>query len=205
MARKILTLGSGGKLALKSADGKTEEVNPKSTLPPLVYFLLDCSASMEGGGKISQAKSGVMQFAEDAFGKGYWMGLIKFDSDASEVFGPTQDLSLVRKTVARLDTGSTTNMTGAITLGIERAGVSTGTRCFVIFTDGMPDRKGSALDAAERAKSQGIEIIIVGTDDADWDFLSKLATREGLAAIVNSKQLQAGIAASAKLLPGARK
>jgi Mg-chelatase subunit ChlD len=204
MPRKILTLGPGGKLALKSPDGKVEEARPGLIVPPLVYLLLDCSGSMAGE-KIGQAKRGVSEFAENAFAKGYWLGLIKFESDASEVCGPTQDLGSIKRILASVNIGGSTNMMGAIRLGTQMVGSTGGIRCLVLFTDGMPDDEDSALDAAERAKAQGIEIITVGTEEADQEFLAKLATREDLATIVDSGQLQEGIAATAKLLPGTKK
>lgn len=204
MPRKILTLGPGGKLALKSADGAMEEAKSRSTVSPLVYLLLDCSGSMAGE-KLAQAKRGVAGFAENAFAKGYRLGLIKFDSDAQEVFGPTEDRGTVGTLLPRLKIGGSTNMTSAIRLGIQMMEGLSGTRCLVLFTDGMPDDANSALEAARLAKAQGIEIIAVGTEDADRRFLAKLSTREDLASIVSSKQLREGIASSAKLLPGGKR
>jgi Mg-chelatase subunit ChlD len=204
MARKILTLGPGGKLALKSADGTIEEAKPNSTIPPLVYLLLDCSGSMSGH-KLAQAKHGVLEFAQNAFGKGYWLGLITFDTSAREVFGPTQDLGSVKSALPGVGIGGSTNMTEGIRLGVQMLDGTGGIRCLVLFTDGMPDEEGSALEAANDAKNRGIEIITVGTEDADRKFLAKWATREDLASIVNSRQLGQGLASAAKLLPGAER
>ena len=72
----------------------------------------------------------------------------------------------------------------------------------VVVTDGLPDDATGALTAADRAKSTGIEVIAIGTDDANKDFLSKLASRASWAAKVEDVALGKQIACAAKLLPG---
>jgi S-adenosylmethionine:tRNA-ribosyltransferase-isomerase (queuine synthetase) len=57
------------------------------------------------------------------------------------------------------------------------------------------------LEAAEEAKSAGISIMCIGTDDADTRFLERLATRKELSAKVESAYLRQGIAKMAGLLP----
>jgi len=53
-----------------------------------------------------------------------------------------------------------------------------------------------------RAKERGIEIIAIGTDDADKDFLSRLASRSDLMVKVSRELLGQSIASAAKMLPG---
>ena len=72
----------------------------------------------------------------------------------------------------------------------------------VVITDGMPDHEEKALDAARDAKERGIDIITVGTDDADRVFLEKLASRKDLVVVVKSEQLGEGITSAAGMLPG---
>lgn len=50
--------------------------------------------------------------------------------------------------------------------------------------------------------ADGIDIISIGTDDADREFLERLATRSDLSVIVPSDTLGQGIASSARMLPG---
>jgi nitric oxide reductase activation protein len=66
-----------------------------------------------------------------------------------------------------------------------------------VVTDGKPetwsyDGKNDvqmALDAASDAKKLGIEVMAVGTDDAEEEFLKKLCSREGLALLCENNQL----------------
>ena len=76
----------------------------------------------------------------------------------------------------------------------------------VIVTDGMPNGQGdpmSTLKAGEDAKRNGIDIITIGTDDADQEFLKRLASRKDLGVKVQSKHLEKTITDSVRLLPPA--
>jgi hypothetical protein len=82
-----------------------------------------------------------------------------------------------------------------------------GPKAIVIVTDGMPNSPGdpqSSLKAGEIAKSQQIDIIAIGTDDAAQDFLKKLATRSELGIKVSSEKFEQSITSAVKLLPGTR-
>ena len=73
----------------------------------------------------------------------------------------------------------------------------------VVVTDGLPNDREAALSSAQRAKSSGVDIITIGTDDADRDLLSKLATKTELSVMVSRHDLGRGIASTAKMLPPA--
>ena len=92
-------------------------------------------------------------------------------------------------------------MTGALDLAVRELAPLPGTRVIVVATDGEPDSRSSSLEAAWRARAAGIEIIAIGTEDADHSFLALLATRTDLAVAVPSKHLKSGISEAAKLLP----
>jgi uncharacterized protein YegL len=71
----------------------------------------------------------------------------------------------------------------------------------VIATDGQPDNVHEAHNAAAKAKADKIDIITIGTDDADRSFLEKLASRTDLGIKVSVQQFQASISAASNLLP----
>lgn len=172
-----------------------------------VYLLVDCSASMAGD-KIKYAKKGALNFGKDALIKGYFTGLIRFDSSAKLVCEPYKDLSMLEKAMAKLEVGDTTHMAKAINLAHNLLKNLSGTRVIVIVTDGMPNGAGdpqTTLYAAEEAKKAGIEIIAIGTDDADQELLKRLASRKDLGVKVSSKHLEKTIIDSAKLLPSGKR
>jgi Mg-chelatase subunit ChlD len=166
----------------------------------VVYLLLDTSGSMEGQ-KLAQAKKGAINFAEDARGKGYAVGVITFSTTATHLCEPQQDISTLNQYLERIDAGGSTNMTDAILLALQKMGDRGVYRTIVIVTDGMPDSQEIALEVAQEAKASGIDILTIGTDDADRDFLAKLASKTELSVKVLSDRLEQGITSMAKMLP----
>lgn len=169
-----------------------------------VYLVVDCSGSMEEGNKLNQAKKGTINFAKEARNKGYLTGLIKFESSATHLCEPVRDVSVLEKEVERINIGGSTNMAAAIVLAHQKLNNRKGTRVMVLVTDGMPTEYGDpelSLRAGERAKKDGIDIITIGTDDADSNFLKRLASRTDLGVKVSREQLGISITSAAKILP----
>jgi len=164
------------------------------------YLLIDCSGSMAGD-KLNQAKRGASQFAKDALSKGYSTGLIQFDSSTSLLSEPTREISLLERYLSGMIAGGSTNMAAAIRLAHRQFTGKAGFRAMVIVTDGMPDSVGGSLKAGKDAKKDGIDIITIGTDDADQEFLKKLSSRADLGIKVSREQFEQSIASSAKMLP----
>jgi uncharacterized protein YegL len=188
--------GSVGKAAPVGPHG-----GPKGFVPPsTVYLLLDVSGSMNAA-KLRQAKDGGISFAEDAIRKGYLVGVIQFSTLVRLRVEPTKSLRAIEKGLSEPGLQMTTNMAGAIELGTKRLSRCEGQRAMVLVTDGYPDSAAGALAAAEQAKRRDIVIIAIGTDDADRNFLQKLARASGLATTVPDSELKVAIAKAAGLLP----
>jgi len=193
------TTGSARKPELTGRDGK-----PTSTIPPpTVYLLLDVSQSMDEG-KLRQARDGGVSFAEDAVSKGYLVGVIQFSTVARLRVEPTTNRRTIEKGLSQVGLQMTTNMAAAIELATNLFGRSKGQRAMVLVTDGYPDDASAALVAADQAKGRGITIIAIGTDDADRNFLKKLASASELATTVPDAELKVAIASAARLLPARR-
>ena len=170
-----------------------------------VYILLDCSGSMIIEEKLTQAKKGAMNFVIEAQGKNYSVGLIQFGSSAVHICEPHMETGVLEKCLNTIKASGTTNMTDAILLALQKLVDIKGYRVMVIVTDGMPDNQETALETARRAKANGIDIIVIGTDDADKDFLAKLASKTELSVKVTRDQLEQGITSMAKMLPSPSK
>jgi len=166
----------------------------------IVCLAIDCSGSMSGN-PLLQARDGAIDFARSAIGKGYRVGLVSFDSAARILHAPTSDLEALRKAATTLRATGGTNMKDGLRHGRDLVGDS-GTRVICIATDGYPNDAAGTLALAEDLRAAGIDIMAVGTEDADQDFLSRMVSREELAVGVRSAELQAGIRSMAKLLPG---
>lgn len=194
--RKLLTLNKEGKLSLRAADGFETEVR---TSPRNVLLLIDTSGSMAGT-KIEQARNGAIDFAHSAITKSYATALAIFADRAAMVCGPTSDAGRFAKKIARVDVGlvgGTTDLAAGLALARKFRELA----AVVIVTDGQSNDNNAALQVAAALKNRSIDIICIGTDDADADFLKQLATRSDLATHVQSKNLRSAITDASRFLP----
>ncbi len=166
-----------------------------------VYLVIDCSGSMAGD-KLAEARKGAIDFSSEALVKRYAIGMISFASEANHICEPRQELANVQRHLPGLEAGGSTNMASGIKLATVKLTGRPAPRAMVVITDGMPDHEEKALDAAREAKEQGIDIMTVGTDDADREFLEKLASRKDLVVVVKSEKLGQGITSAAGMLSG---
>ena len=116
------------------------------------------------------------------------------------VCDPTVDAIHFTRKIARLEVGlvgGTTNLAAGLIL----AGKFQELAAVVIVTDGATPQE-PALIAAIALKAKRVEIICIGTDDADSDFLKRLATRSDLARHVPAKHLRSAIEGAGRLLTG---
>jgi Mg-chelatase subunit ChlD len=194
----LLGLNKDGRLSLKSSDG-TEEVALQPSMND-VLLLVDTSGSMTGN-KIEQAKNGAIDFARSVNRRGCSTALAIFGDRAAMVCDPTADTQTFEKKIARLTVGlvgGTTNLAAGLHLAAKFERLN----AVVVVTDGQPNSVPEALAAADALKQRRIDILCIGTDDADKDFLAELATRSDLALHVKAQNLRASLAAASQLLLG---
>jgi len=182
-----------------SSQGKPIDIK-LSKQPSHVYLAIDCSNSMVGY-KLDQAKRGIVDFAADALKHDYRVGLISFDSEARLICDPVSDIQILAPGVKALRVGGSTNMVKAIKMAHGKLKGLEGAKVIVMATDGVPDDINATLRAAQLAKDDGIDFIAIGTDDANQKFLSRLATRQDLAAKVSNDKFAQAIASASSLLP----
>jgi vacuolar-type H+-ATPase subunit F/Vma7 len=75
----------------------------------------------------------------------------------------------------------------------------------VVVTDGAVDNPQMTLALGAKLKAAGVEILAIGTDDADKAFLSELASRPDLGIMVVSQNLRQAITDASRLLGRSRK
>jgi Mg-chelatase subunit ChlD len=87
--------------------------------------------------------------------------------------------------------------------GLDLAGKIKDLSAVVVVTDGQPNSCEDALRSAAVLKQKGVEILCIGTDDADKSFLGQLATRKELALHVGALNIRTSIGEATQLLLGA--
>ena len=193
--KQLLRLNEDGKLALRSADGSEKVLERRSAN---VLLLIDTSGSMAGP-KIEQAKGGAIDFAHSAITKSYATALAIFGDRAAMVCDPTIDAIHFANKIRKLEVGLVGGSTD-LAAGLILASKFRELAAVVIVTDGQSNDNDSALQVAAELKARTIDIICIGTDDADADFLKQLATRSDLAIHVQSNSLRSAITDASRFL-----
>jgi Mg-chelatase subunit ChlD len=180
----------------------TSLVSQRQKVKGTVYLLLDCSYSMSSHGKLEQLKRGSLRFFTEAWQRDYAVGVIDFSSRATCLLGATRNVYEFQKCIYSLWADGRTAMDSAIRLGTWRLRFKRGYRAMILITDGQPDCPEATLQAAAIARRLGIDLIAVGTSGADEAFLASLTPKPELARVVDVEELEEGIVASARALPG---
>jgi Mg-chelatase subunit ChlD len=203
MPRDILVFDDRGAPELLTGSGS--RIKPKQTIESgRIVLLLDCSPSMAGP-KTRQAQDGGKAFAANALADGHRVGVISFADEAILLQAAIADRRLIEKAIESLQIAQGgTNIAAGVSLAARSLGAS-GRRTIVLVTDGMPHpdtpaSRDDCLAMADEAKLSGIEIICIGTDDADLAFLRQLASLDEFAKHVSALDLKRELAGSYQLM-----
>jgi Mg-chelatase subunit ChlD len=194
--RQLLALNKNGKLSLRAGDGSETVIGRQLSN---VLLLLDTSGSMAGN-KIKQAKSGAVDFAHSTSTKGYATALGVFADRAAMVCDPVTDSATLARKISKLNVGmvgGSTDLAAGLLLAAKFAELA----AVVVVTDGASNDNKAAIDVATLLKSRGVEIICIGTDDADRAFLTLLASRTELATHTSAQNLRSAITGASRMLP----
>lgn len=182
---------------LDSAQAATG-VDPRTqrTRAGVTFLLLDISGSMGTG--IVEAAAGARKFNAESLAAGLSVGLILFESRAWVAAVPSRNG--IAEQLESLSCGGSTNMAAAVELATAGLKDYGGLRTIVIATDGCPDDRSATLNAAEKAKRDGIRILTIGTSGCDAGFLALLASSADFAVVTPTGALGKALASAAPLL-----
>ena len=153
-----------------------------------VFLLIDVSSSMIGQ-PLVEAQTAAREFLDRCDFTTMEVGLISFSTwsrssaEATEQRPPPP----CRDRPAR--GRGLTNLTDALEMARGQLVATDRKRYIVILTDGFPDAPESAVEQAWPARGQGIEIVAIGTGDADRDYLGRLASSEHASIFARSGEL----------------
>jgi Mg-chelatase subunit ChlD len=142
-----------------------------------VYLLLDASSSMAGE-PLDEAREAARAFLSRCDFTHTRVGLVSFSDQVVLQAEATDNPRRLQAALLRIEADGTTNLAEAIELARSRLGAATGPRYVVLLTDGYPDSPEAAVEEADHARRAGVEIVAIGTGDADRDYLRRLASTE---------------------------
>lgn len=151
------------------------------------------------GEKLDGAKSGTVDFALSVVPKGYGVAVIVFGERGAVVRDPTSDAG----TIARKISGLKCGVVGGTTFignGLNVVAKVPYLSHVLIVTDGVANDPDRALAVASKLKASGVEILTLGTPDADAAFLASLASRPDMSVSVNDSGIRAALGIASQLL-----
>jgi molecular chaperone DnaK (HSP70)/uncharacterized protein YegL len=153
-----------------------------------LYLLLDVSASMTGP-PLEEAQTAAREFLARCDFTTMEVGLISFSTLVALQAQATSNVRRLHAAVHRLEAEGSTNLTDALEMARGQLVANDRKRYVVILTDGYPDAPESAIEQAKKAREQGIEIVAIGTGDADREYLRRLASSEQASIFAKSGEL----------------
>jgi Mg-chelatase subunit ChlD len=160
-------------------------------------LVIDGSTSMDHSKKRFATK-GAIAFARSAVERKYSVGVIGFANEARLICKPTTDVDRITKACGCWPVSGGTfigaGLKAAAQFKLEEGDV------IVVVTDGACGEPEQSLAIASTLKAVGVEILAIGTDDADQSFLQRLASRPDLGLKVEVQKLASAISDASKLL-----
>jgi hypothetical protein len=149
--------------------------------------------------KLDVAMAGMQGFVDRALAT-KMVGIILFGSSAVLHHTASFDQAALRQAIASVAQhplrGGGTNLGDALQILTKMEGTETA----VVVTDGKPNNATRALELGQVLKEKGTEILVIGTEDADWLFLSRLRSRPDLSVRTSDEGLAKAIMDASRLL-----
>jgi molecular chaperone DnaK len=153
-----------------------------------VFLLIDVSSSMAGQ-PLAEAQTAAREFLSKCDFTTMEVGLISFSTLVALQATATSNVRRLHAAVHRLEAEGSTNLTDALEMARGQLVAGDRKRYIIILTDGYPDAPESAIEQAMAAHRDGIEIVAIGTGDADRDYLRRLASGEQASIFARSGEL----------------
>ena len=153
-----------------------------------VFLLFDVSSSMIGL-PLVEAQTAAREFLDRCDFTTMEVGLISFSSMVALQSAATNNVRRLHAAIDRLEAEGSTNLTDALEMARGQLAAADRKRYIVLLTDGFPDAAESAVEQALAARGQGIDVVAIGTGDADRDYLSRLASSEHASIFARSGEL----------------
>jgi Ca-activated chloride channel homolog len=162
---------------------RAREVSRRDRKPAVLTFVVDVSGSMDRENRLGTVKQ-ALGLLVDQLGAGDKVGLVIYGSRGEVVLEPTADHAVIRRALARLVPGGSTNAEEGLRLGYEMAGRAFrfgGLNRVILCSDGVANVASTGADEIlariGREARRGIELTTVGFGMGNYNdvLMEKLA------------------------------
>lgn len=181
---------AGGAVLHKVDQYETKLMKDTQQQGGTVALVLDVSGSMQGR-RIEQAKAAALEFLNAVpFDSGGQVGLVTFGARTERLHEISKDKVSLQAAIRPLIASGGTPMHRGADLAHDMLQGVQGNRTAILFTDGIPDNRSSALAAAKRLKDSGVDVWAIGIGEAPLDFLRQMASGPDKATLADLSDLQ---------------
>jgi Ca-activated chloride channel family protein len=189
--------GEGLLTTTRSAAATNTALGPRS-----ICLVIDSSGSMKGS-KLAEVQSAARNFVTRQDLTRNRIGAVQFASDAKLAVPITSDRGQVESAIVQMHADGSTAMNLGLEVTEEALSTASSPRHILLFTDGKATWPSVALSAARRIRHRGIQIVAIGTGDADHAFLTQVTGSPGLVLWATSGQFEDAFRAAERLIASA--
>lgn len=165
-------------------------------------MLVDSSGSMTGG-KLEEVMNAATIFAGSQDLSQHLLAVVDFDSAARQITPLTHDLANIENALSQMDARGGTAMGDGLRVAQKTLSKSDRRNHILLFTDGKPNSQETALAMAYRVRAINIQIVAIGTGDADRSFLSSLTGDPNLVLWASAGRFDEAFRRADRLIHGA--
>lgn len=166
--------------------------------PQTVILLIDTSSSMWGG-KLSEVQAAATGFVERQNLTVNNLAIVEFSSNSQVLTNFDADKTELKQAIANLTPSGGTNLSQGLKT-VASLLRNSNTPNILLFTDGQPNDPRASKSIAREIREAGINLVTVGTGDANSNYLTSLTENPDLVFFANSGEIDQAFRAAEKAI-----
>ncbi|MDT9342237.1 VWA domain-containing protein [Trichodesmium erythraeum 21-75] len=166
--------------------------------PQTVVLLIDTSSSMWGG-KLSEVQAAATGFVERQNLTVNNLAIVEFSSNSQVLTNFDADKTELKQAIANLTPSGGTNLSQGLKT-VASLLRNSNTPNILLFTDGQPNDPRASKSIAREIREAGINLVTVGTGDANSNYLTSLTENPDLVFFANSGEIDQAFRAAEKAI-----
>lgn len=166
--------------------------------PQTVILLIDTSSSMWGG-KLPEVQAAATGFVERQNLTVNNLAIVEFSSNSQVLTNFDADKTELKQAIANLTPSGGTNLSQGLKT-VASLLRNSNTPNILLFTDGQPNDPRASKSIAREIREAGINLVTVGTGDANSNYLTSLTENPDLVFFANSGEIDQAFRAAEKAI-----